>query len=165
MSADVAAVAENIPSVCTVVRCLAAAGGEFAGYIWTGEQDSSDGGSVWRCPNNNTFDQSNPDSPGPGCVKLDDPGLYRYPTSMVLGNGYLYVGLSRYHQFANYEDALMWRCEPWTQNSCTTFNQPGKNTIYSMAIGAGYLWAGLESNILWRCSLEYPDCNVFKEQR
>jgi hypothetical protein len=48
----------------------------------------------------------------------------------------------------------LWACPTMTANACTVLDNPGtKNGIYTLAAGAGYLWAGLENGLVWRCSL------------
>lgn len=127
------------------------------GYIWTAQLD----GSIWRCPDNITWTGSVPSSfndiTAVECVQLDISGRpspsdkYRYPSSLVLVGDTLYAGLRQ--RIEGKLDGLIWSCSSMTPDSCTTLDNMGQGSVLSVAVGAGFLWAGLDNNIVWRCDL------------
>lgn len=135
-------VSNNASNIDRSVTGIAASGD----YIWIAQRNAA----IYRCPSNLEYSGSAPSSAPSGCVKLDDAGN-RFPTSMVLANGVLYVGLTNYGAIGT---GLIWRCDPWVTNGCLDLDNPGKTSVDSLAVGAGYLWAGLGSGIMWRCDLD-----------
>ena len=134
-------VSDNMSNIDRSVTGIAASGD----YIWIAQRNAA----IYRCPSNLEYSGSAPSSVPQGCVKLDDAGT-RFPMSMVLANGVLYVGLANYGGGTG----LIWRCDPWVTNGCLDLDNPGNTPVYSLAVGAGYLWAGLGSGIMWRCELD-----------
>jgi len=127
------------------------------GYLWIGQYD----GSIYRCPSNLLWAGSIPSSLPSECVELDNAGN-RYPASMVIANGWLYVGLVP----TNSDVGIIWRCDLTTPNACTNFDNPGytwtDTQVYALTVGAGYLWAGLQNGRLLRCDLNSAsDCVVW----
>ena len=132
----------DVSGLDRVVTGIAASGD----YIWIAQRNAA----IYRCPSNLEYSGSAPSSAPSGCVKLDDAGT-RYPISMVLANGVLYVG---FDDNGSGGTGLIWRCDPWVTNGCLDLDNPGKTSVDSLAVGAGYLWAGLGSGIMWRCDLD-----------
>lgn len=72
---------------------------------------------------------------------LDDAGSTSPIVSLIYANNYLYAGL---------KSGILWRCSPMAANSCTTFDNAGKDAqILSLAYGT--LYAGLSTGIVWYC--------------
>lgn len=93
------------------------------------------------------------------------------PYSMVVANGYLWVGLRSYNlKFGSPLSGLVWRCQLWKTNSCTVWDDPGDNAPVrdGLEVGGGYLWVALgpdhssKPGIIWRCDMSVANgCTVW----
>ena len=117
------------------------------GSVWLGRKD----GKIYRCPT--TGVDWNADARL--CTVIDDAGQ-RQVSSLLWANGRLYAGLKNYG-VENKKQGLLWTCDPLTANSCSTLDTYGNTTANSLAVGAGYLWAGLDNGIIWRCDPVKPN--------
>ena len=143
--------AQGTPSTQNSPISYAAAGG----YLWLGYLN----GEIYRCPSNLPFTGAG--APPAGCILLDNAGN-RAPYQMVYASGRLYVGLD-YNTDTLLTDGkgggLLWSCDPQVANSCTNLDDlsANKNEVYSLAVGAGYLWVGTANNVLYRCDPVTPN--------
>ncbi len=121
---------------------ISAAAGD--GYIWLGYLN----GLIYRCPSDLPYTGAS--APPSGCVELDDAGN-RAPYQMVYANGTLFVGLS--YTGSTKGGGLVWSCPGLVANSCTNLDylDANGNKVYSLALGAGYLWVGTQNKTLYRC--------------
>ena len=121
---------------------ISAAAGD--GYIWLGYLN----GLIYRCPSDLPY--SGASAPPSECVELDDAGN-RAPYQMVYANGTLFVGLD--YTGSTPGGGLVWSCPGLVANSCTNLDylDAKNNKVYSLAVGAGYLWVGTQNNTLYRC--------------
>jgi len=143
--------ATGIPSTQNSPISYAANGG----YIWLGYLK----GEIYRCPSDLPYTGAG--TPPAGCILLDDAGN-RAPYQMVYASGRLYVGLD-YNSDTLLTDGkgggLLWSCDPQTANSCINLDDLSANTneVYSLAVGAGYVWVGTENNAIYRCDPVTPN--------
>jgi hypothetical protein len=137
------------------VSAIAAGGG----FIYTAQTD----GTIWKCPSTiqwtGTIPTAAEATANYNCVQLDSSGN-NYASSLVLVNDTLYVGL----EGGTKNFGLIWSCNVNSVNDCATLDNPGKNNVLSLTAGAGYLWAGLENGIVWRCDLEIANSCVTWEK-
>jgi hypothetical protein len=76
---------------------------------------------------------------------------------MVYANGTLFVGLD--YTGSTPGGGLVWSCPGLVANSCTNLDylDAKNNKVYSLAVGAGYLWVGTQNNTLYRCDPVAPN--------
>ena len=108
------------------------------GYFFIGQYD----GTIHRCLI--ILGESKED-----CELWDNAGTDRYPAKMIRANGRLYVGLIGEGDVE--KSSIIWSCSLEDPNSCEDLDSPGGTKIFSLAFGAGYLWAGLQNGVIWRC--------------
>lgn len=143
--------AKGIPSTQNSPISYAANGG----YIWLGYLN----GEIYRCPSDLPYTGAT--TPPAGCILLDDAGN-RAPYQMVYASGRLYVGLD-YNSDTLLTDGkgggLLWSCDPQTPNACINLDDLSANTneVYSLTVGAGYVWVGTENNTIYRCDPVTPN--------
>lgn len=117
------------------------------GWLWIGQTD----GRIWRCPSDLPYVEQ-ADVPEE-CVLLKH--VSGHVTTLLLANGRLYAGC---------DPGVLWSCDPHLVDDCTRLDDAGRNPVRSLAVGAGYLWAGLggswpndDSGIIWRCDPHLVD--------
>lgn len=122
-----------------------AAGG---GYLFFAGNNS--GSVIYRCPANLPY--TNATAMPSECVALDNAGSSLI-TALAYANGTVYAGLTL--------DGVLWSCDANQANSCTVLDVLAENEGYtpviSLALGGGYVWAGLGTSggggksPIWRC--------------
>ncbi|MFM9140448.1 MAG: hypothetical protein ACKOTH_07955, partial [Solirubrobacterales bacterium] len=133
-----------------------AAGG---GYLWLGGAWGASGASggtvVYRCPADLPYTAAT--SMPPECVQVyASDGL----GPVVAANGTVYIGA-----MSNSTGAWVIVTCQYDATSCGVLNSFGRNarwTVRALAAGGGYLWAGLQSGQIYRCSpAVLNDCQLW----
>lgn len=133
----------NRGKTCDANEVTALAAGD--GYLWFAQKTHD----IYRCPVNLPYTQQ--DSAPGACVKLDDGGGHAI-TSLLLANGTLYAGLeSQGSGVVDSKEARVWKCDPNRKDACGDLDKLGNDSVKSLAVGGGYLWAGTIEGTILRC--------------
>lgn len=122
------------------------------GYLWLGGESD-----VYRCPANLPYTGAT--SMPAGCVLFDSFGDWNIG-SLAYANGTLYVGLVE----NGYEWSYLYSCPANSVGSCQILNKFNfrNSDVYGLAVGGGYVWAGLNNGQIWRCDpVIASTCNVW----
>ncbi|MFM9139338.1 MAG: hypothetical protein ACKOTH_02100, partial [Solirubrobacterales bacterium] len=135
-------------------RAVAAADG----YLWLAYSQWNKESVMYRCPANLPYTAASSMPAACLIVGTSDGWMFN---SLAIANGKLYLGLG---QRGSMGAVAVCDLDAVNASTCTQLNYfPGKYTaVNEVALGAGYVWAGLGSGQIYRCSpAVLNDCQLW----